>query len=122
MVQGIERRKFARLDLALTISYRITGQSAGRPADPREAISSDISVGGVRLMTPTRLDNGTMLDLEIVLGEDESNPVHAEGEVMWQNRISKTSYETGVMIKGMPNDDKSRFMQFVFDQMTKVVS
>lgn len=122
MVQGVERRKFARLDLALTISYRVSGHSAGRPTDPRDAISSDISMGGVRLMTPTRLDNGTMLELEIFLGDDASNPVRANGEVVWQNKISNTSYETGVMIKGMPGDDKSRFMQFVFDQMAKVVS
>ena len=78
--------------MALTISYRVKGESASQPVDPREAISSDISMGGVRLMTPTALDNGTMLDLEIFLGEDESNPVRAEGEVMWQNKISNTNY------------------------------
>jgi len=122
MAEGAERRKFARLDLALTISYRVKGQSGGQPLDPREAISSDISVGGLRLMTPTHLEHGAMLELEIYLGDDESNPLRADGEVVWQNKISKTSYETGVMIRGMPAGDKSRFMQFVFDQMTKVVS
>jgi c-di-GMP-binding flagellar brake protein YcgR len=116
-----ERRKYARLDLALTVSYRVAGQASGHPVDPREAISSDVSVGGLRLMTPTPLENGTMLDLEILLGE-EPDPVKAEGEVVWQNRITATSYETGVMIRGMPSADKSRFMRFVFDQMAKVVS
>ena len=120
MIKNDERRKYARLDLALTISYRITGQSAGQPADLREAVSSDISMGGFRLMTPAKIENGTMMKLEIYLG-DEKNPLHAEGEVVWQNRLSSTSYETGVMIKGMPATDKSHFMQFVFDQMAKVV-
>ena len=118
---GSERRKFARLDLALSVSYRVAGQ-AGQPADLREAISSDISLGGLRLMTPTVLENGSLLDLEIFLGEEGEVSVGATGEVMWQNKISNTSYETGVMIKGMPNDDKSRFMEFVFDQMTKVIT
>ncbi|MFA4974548.1 MAG: PilZ domain-containing protein [bacterium] len=122
MATGAERRKFARLDLALTVSYRVIGAVGGHPADPREAVSSDISLGGIRLMTPGPLENGTMLALEILLGEDEGNPIKAEGEVMWQNKISATSYETGVMIRNMPNDDKSRFMQFVFDQMSKVVT
>ena len=116
-----ERRKYARLDLALTVSYKVAGQTAGQPADPREAVSSDVSLGGLRLMTPTRLENGTMLDLEIILG-DEGKPISAQGEVMWQNKISETSYETGVMIKKMPDADKSEFMKFVFDQMSKVVS
>jgi c-di-GMP-binding flagellar brake protein YcgR len=119
--KGAERRKYARLDLALTVSYKVSGQTAGHPLDPREAVSSDVSLGGLRLMTPTRLENGTMLDLEIVLGE-EGKPISAEGEVMWQNKISETSYETGVMIKRMPDEDKSEFMKFVFDQMSKVVS
>lgn len=119
---GIERRKYARLDLALTVSYRVSGQSGGQPNDLREAVSSDISAGGLRLMTPTHLENNTILDLEIILGEDDDRPVKAEGEVMWQNKISSTSYETGVLIKGMPTADKSRFMQFVFDQMAKIVS
>lgn len=119
---GAERRKFARLDLALTVSYRVTGEAGGTPVDPREAVSSDVSLGGLRLMTPAVLANGTLLDLEILLGDQEENPIRAEGEVVWQNRISDTSYETGVMIKNMPNDDKSRFMQFVFDQMSKVVT
>lgn len=117
-----ERRKYARLDLALTVSYRVTGETAGRPVDPREAISSDVSLGGVRLMTPSPLENGTILDLEILLGEEESGPVKGWGEVVWQSKISDTSYETGVMIRGMPETDKKRFMSFVFDQMAKVVS
>lgn len=123
MVTGAERRKFARLDLALNISYRVIGQSSGEPVDPRETISSDVSMGGVRLMTPAPLENGTMLELEMFLGDDDDSlPVTAHGEVVWQSKISKTSFETGVMIKTMPDNDKSRFMQFVFDQMSKVVS
>ena len=120
--RGVERRKYARLDLAITVSYRVAGQSGTQSVDPREAISSDISAGGLRLMTPTPLDNGTMLELEMLLGDQEVNPVRAEGEVVWQNKISDTSFETGVMIKGMPEADKKRFMEFVFDQMSKVVS
>jgi len=122
MTTGEERRKFARLDLALNISYRVIERDPTPPVDPRETISSDISMGGVRLMMPSRIENGTMLELEIYLGEDDSVPIKAEGEVVWQSRISKTSFETGVMIKDMASDNKSRFMRFVFDQMSKMVS
>lgn len=117
-----ERRKFARLDLALTVSYRIAGHSSDKPVDPREAVSSDISLGGLRLMTPTPIENGTLLDIEILLGGDESHPISADAEVVWQMKISDTSYETGVMIKGMPKPDRKRFMEFVFDQMAKMVT
>lgn len=116
------RRKFARLDLALTVSYS-REDAAGKPEqDPREALSSDISQGGLRLMTPTQLETGAELDLQISLEGAENNPIHAKGEVVWQNKISNHSYETGVTIRSMPDKDRSRFMQFVFDQMSKIVT
>lgn len=116
-----ERRKHARLDLALSVSYTIIGKAANIYADPREALSEDVSMGGLRLMTPSSIENGTMLELEIIIGED-SGPISAEGEVVWQNKISDTSFETGVMIKSMLSTDKRRFMEFVFDQMSKITA
>ena len=41
--------------------------------------------------------------------------------MVWQNKISSTSFETGVVINQMDNDAKKRFMAFVFDQMSKFV-
>lgn len=116
-----EKRKFARLDLALTVSYAVIDPS-GHAMDPREALSSDISAGGVRLMTPTPLEVGATIDLNIHLADQEDNPIHAKGEVVWQTKISSTSFETGVVIKEMPDEDKKRFMSFVFDQLSKVVT
>ena len=47
--------------------------------------------------------------------------VKAKGEVVWQNKISATSFETGILISHMDDADKKYFMQFIFDQMAKVV-
>ena len=115
-----DRRKYARLDLALTVSYRVVDQIG--EDKPQEVVSSDISLGGLRLMTPSPLDHGTRLEIEIFLPEDDKNPIKADGEVVWQSKISATSYETGIVIRGINDADKSRFMQFVFDQMSKVVT
>lgn len=114
------RRRYARLDLALSVSYRATGTHEVAH-DPREALSSDISMSGLRLMTPTELAMGTELDLIITLEGHEDTPVHGTGEVVWQNKLSPTSFETGVIITQMPDQDRSLFMQFVFDQMSKMV-
>lgn len=114
------RRKFARLDLALTVSYRVTDEH-GTEHDPREALSSDISESGLRLMTPTAIETGSEIDVEIMIGEDNDNPIAATGEVVWQNKLGSASYETGVIIRSMPTEDRSRFMQFVFDQMAKLL-
>ncbi len=119
-ISNDNRRKFARLDLALTVSYAVKGET-GAVHDPREALSSDISEGGIRLMTPGPLQMGSLLDLQITLAGHEDQPIFASGEVVWQNKLGATSFETGVTIRTMPEKDRSRFMQFVFDQMSKIV-
>lgn len=122
MDKTTERRKFARLDLALTVSYRVADQVEGLDDETLEVTSSDISLGGLRLMTPSPLGNGTKLDLEIFLPDEEEDPIKAQGQVVWQSKISPTSFETGVVINGIDDEGKTRFMQFVFDQMAKIVS
>ncbi len=116
-----DRRKFARLDLALTVSYKVVDQMSGEDK-PQEVVSSDVSLGGLRLMTPGPLEHGTRLEIEIYLPEDEEHPLRADGEVVWQSKISATSYETGVMIHNINDADKKRFMEFVFDQMSRMVT
>lgn len=120
MVRPEERRNYARLDIALTVSYAIESQG-GRLSDYAEAVSSDISAGGLRLMTPGPLATGSRLDLEIYLGDEAAKKINAKGEVVWQNKISPTSFETGVLINQMDNDSKKKFMEFVFDQMSRLV-
>jgi len=115
-----EQRKHARLDIALGVSYAIE-QPGGEISPKAEAISSDISASGLRLMTPSPLERGAILDLEIRLLEDETAPIHARGEVVWQSQITSNSFETGTVITGMDEADKQRFIAFVFDQMTRFV-
>lgn len=116
-----ERRRYARLDMALTVAYRVVDTQGGKLSEYSDARSSDISASGLRLMTPAQLEVGTRLELEIFLERDEDKIVRAIGEVVWQSKTSETSFETGVVIKHMDDADKGLFMQFVFDQMSKAV-
>ncbi|MBI1909685.1 MAG: PilZ domain-containing protein [Deltaproteobacteria bacterium] len=115
-----ERRKYARLDIAVTVSYAVVSGN-GELSPYAEAISSDISAGGLRLMTPAALQNGSTLDLEIFTPEQEGSPIHASGEVVWQNQVSENSFETGAIIRHMEEKDKKKFLGFVFDQMSRFV-
>ena len=115
-----ERRKFARLDIALSVSY-VVKDASGEPSEMAEAMSSDISASGIRLMTPAPLENGDQLDLEINIEGQEQEPVHASCEVVWQTKISDTSYEVGAVIKYMEDADKKRLLDFVFSQMSQMM-
>lgn len=118
--QAKERRRFARLDIALSVSY-VVKNSAGEVTEMAEAMSSDISATGIRLMTPTPLENGDELELEINIEGQDQPPVHASCEVVWQNKISDSSYEIGAVIKYMAETDKKRFLDFVFSQMSQLI-
>lgn len=115
-----EKRKYARLDIALSVSYAVKNVG-GEMSELADALSSDISAGGLRLMTPTPLKPGDLLDLEITIDGNNQETIHASGEVVWQNQISDTSFETGAIIRYMDDEDKQRFMSFVFDQMSRVM-
>jgi len=115
-----ERRRFARLDIALSVSYVVRDES-GEVTEMAEAMSSDISATGIRLMTPTPLENGSQLDIEINIEGQDDSPVRASCEVVWQNKISDTSYEIGAVIKYMAEADKKRFLDFVFSQMSELI-
>jgi len=115
-----ERRRFARLDIALSVNY-VVRDASGEESEMAEAMSSDISATGFRLMMPTPVENGSTLDLEITIEGQSGEPVRASCEVVWQNKISETSYEVGAVIKHMDEADKKRFMEFVFNQMSQLV-
>lgn len=114
-----ERRKFARLDVALSVGYSVK-QSTGHLSEEADAMSSDISSGGLRLMTPTELKVGDILSLKIQLSDDDKS-LDAEGEVVWQRKLSDKTFETGVVIKSMNQLDKEKFMHFIYDQMLRLV-
>jgi len=122
-----DQRRHARLDIALAVNYAIHQSGADgmiEASEMAETLSSDISASGLRLMTVAPLENGSILNLEIALPEECPNagdPIKARGEVVWQNKISDFSYETGTIIKHMEEHDKKRLMSFVFDQMSRLV-
>jgi c-di-GMP-binding flagellar brake protein YcgR len=121
LLSSQDKRKYARLDIALSVSYAVR-RADGQLSELADALSSDISAGGLRLMTPTSLNPGDVIDLEISIVGNEDEAIRASGEVVWQTKIGPTSYETGTIIRNMARQDKARFMSFVFDQMSRFVS
>lgn len=115
-----DQRKYARLDIALSVSYSLRN-AGGTVSEIADAMASDISAGGLRLMTADPLRAGDIIDLEITITGQDGAPIQASGEVVWQNQITERSFEIGAVIKYMDDANKRRFMAFVFDQMSRVV-
>lgn len=65
--QMIERRKFLRLKEPLIIRYYVIGGGTEAPYQLREAEVVDSSKGGVRFKTDNALEEGALVEMEMML-------------------------------------------------------
>lgn len=98
-----EKRKYLRFDTSLKISYKIVRTVIGEMG----AVSSDISGGGIGVITNQHLQPGMFLDLKIFF-TDVKEPVTALGEVVWVTTIETPRSGCKVGIKFVKIDSISR--------------
>ena len=109
-----EHRQFVRLTTRVPIDcIALPSGTAQR------TVSKDLSGGGVRLCTETRLQPGAELQLTMYLPGREQ-PVYATAEVMWSEASQVTSrrdrqrrVETGVRCVEMAPDDHAALTQYI---------
>lgn len=88
-----ERRAYARLDIPLETDYKITEREKPSIA----AASSDISLGGIRLIAPENIAAGIILELRMKAPAGIES-CQAQGEVVWSRSLPDKPgyYEIGV--------------------------
>lgn len=116
-----ERRKYRRLKAEPTVQYKLLGEARSSLAKatgvrPEQGRGADISAGGLRLMTDKALKNGAELNLKIDLS-GTGKTLKAVGRVRWQKKLGDRVYDTGIEFKGLSDEDKSAFTEFVFCEM-----
>lgn len=120
-----ERREFVRVSKMLEIDYLYLS-SDGKEFAKREGVakatSTNISWGGIQLLLPEKLQNGTRLSLEIQL-EQNRPPVRAVGEVVWMEEASDTEdsdgmrvFRTGVKFVGFSSEAQDRLVKFLYEE------
>lgn len=104
-----ERRKYIRIDKALSLSYEIL-ESFLRPS----CRSKDISEGGIRLRIFQRLAPGTALKLWIYL-RDFEQPILAVGEVAWLQKQNDKEYpfEVGIRFIEINSSDRDKLSKYI---------
>ncbi len=109
-----ESRRFVRLTTRVPVDCTVLPSGTAQ-----RIVSKDLSGGGVRLCTETRLQPGAELELAIYLPGREW-PVYATAEVMWSEESQVTSrrerqqrVETGVRCVEITPDDHADLTQFI---------
>lgn len=114
----IEKRKFTRLTEPLIIRYYVIGGGTGVPYQLKEAEVVDSSEGGVCLKTDEGLEEGSVLEMELMLplraGAETFKRAVVMGEVV---RVTKSgggdANEYGVRFIHVDEDMKQEIARFM---------
>ncbi|MBI4341449.1 MAG: PilZ domain-containing protein [Candidatus Omnitrophica bacterium] len=109
-----ERRQFVRLDTRLEVTFSVLPSGA-----PQQAMTRDISGGGICLFADRELAAGTRLQVTMKL-PDREPPVHFTAEVVWSEayetigRAQRTrAIEVGVRFVEIAPQDQEAVMRHV---------
>ncbi|HUU36820.1 MAG TPA: PilZ domain-containing protein [Candidatus Desulfaltia sp.] len=110
-----ERRQESRVNEEdkVVIELLTNGQT---PEDKSiiNALSKDISPGGVRIMTNTLLPVNTLLKIEIVLS-NRRRRLHTMGVVRWARSVYEEElYEMGIQFSRISPEDKMLLLEHTY--------
>jgi c-di-GMP-binding flagellar brake protein YcgR len=112
----IEQRKTARLDVPIKIEYRALSTE-----NRAQAVSKDISVGGCLLLVSEELPINSELELQIFLGETESEALKIKGRIVRLNRQEKELYEYGIAFDELSKEARRLFADYFFAKMYEMI-
>jgi len=113
-----ERRREPRIKAEIRVKIRLkTGESEASAQARREelwAFTSELSVGGLRLLLPLKLEQGKQAEIELYL-PDLNRVLRIQAEVRWQQpSFVGGLYETGFEFKTLSAEDKISLMEFLY--------
>ena len=107
-----ERRKFKRFDAYMSVRYQGPESAEQRGI----ALSKDLSREGLKMSSPTRLDEGSTLDLELDI-PDDPKAVRTSGKIVWSRSApgQDQGYDVGVRFVMMDPVDKFRVLDYAYN-------
>ena len=110
-----ERRGDSRVSEEDKISVEIlSGENPSAELPPINALTKDISPGGVRIMSSVKLEAGTRVRLEIVLS-GRRRVITVNGVVRWSRNIYEEDlFEMGVEFAGLSPEDRLSLLEHVY--------
>ncbi len=120
-IRKIQRRNFVRLDTRLKVLLCNLDNSFERKGTPFEALSVDISGGGVMFMCDEVLSPGDILDADIFLSQSER--VRAIGRVVRFTENppkTKLKYSVGFEFTVIEESERDKIIRFIFNQQREL--
>ena len=107
-----EKRKYARLDLALRLSFERQGPGAVLKG---KGTTKNLSVQGICFSAPVPLGVGEKIKINLLL--PEGREISFYSRVKWVEAVNATVHDIGVEISEISLEDQNRYLLFVCDLM-----
>jgi hypothetical protein len=104
----IERRNAIRHEVDYSATYARFDED-GRPWNPKQSRSINLSLGGVRLRSSSPVNVKELLSISVLL---KGKPVSFRGEVVHVIYCPNRGYEAGISIKEITNQDRMALARF----------
>jgi hypothetical protein len=113
----MERRGDSRMNEEDKVSVEIlSGENPSAQIPSINALTKDISPGGVRIMSDVKIEPGTWVRLEIVLSA-RRRLIKVRGVVRWFRSIYEQDlFEMGIEFVGLTPDDKVSLLEHVYQK------
>jgi c-di-GMP-binding flagellar brake protein YcgR len=117
-----EQRKTARLDVPIKVQYRILDERRATNDERRkEAVTKDISAGGCLLLVAEELPANSEVELQIFLGESQTESLTLKGKIARLNRAEKDLYEYGIAFDSISREARRLFADYFFAKMYEMI-
>ena len=107
-----ERRKYARLDAGLQVSFERRGPGTTLKG---KGVTKNISAHGLCFASGVALGVGEKVSMLLSLPTGET--ISLESRVKWVHAVHTTSCEIGAEISDITVEDQNRYLLFVCDLM-----
>ncbi|WP_418790220.1 flagellar brake protein [Phosphitispora sp. TUW77] len=120
-IKKIQRRNFVRLDIQLKLLFCRLDNSFESKSSSFEAVSVDISGGGMMFMCDEVLSFGDILDAQIFFGQNEKiRSVGRVVRVMENLPQTKMKYSVGFEFTMIEELERDKIIKFIFNRQREL--
>jgi len=124
-ITKIQRREFFRFEWVANVKFRVVKDKHGSYQKGEtqfiNALTRDISGGGIGIITNVKQSMGDIVELELEL--EEGQTISALGQivrsVIYDNDLTK--YDVGIMFYDINPKDRERIIKFIFSKQIKQI-
>ncbi len=103
-----EHRNFVRSNISTMVKYKIKNSEL----DENQCLSVDISSTGLKVFVKKELEKDTQILMSFNL-PDDTDPIIAEGKIIWTKRREEKFYEEGIEFTNISENHVKKIEQYV---------